>query len=130
VTRIALGLNAHSGWAALVDRRRIELIDEADAYWAKQPYHAAEGLESDDARELVKRGSASARRLAVRELREGVKRAKRDQHEIASCAVLMNDPMPGWSVAEILAVHFRMHKAEGGCFATRSRARPRPAACR
>ncbi len=128
VTRIALGLKAHSGWAALValgardgtlelvDRRRIELTEEADAYWAKQPYHAAEGLEPDDACEVVKRGIASARRLAVRELRGAMKRAKDDRHEIAACAVLTSDPMPDWSVAEILAVHFRMHKAEGVLF--------------
>ena len=126
--KIALGLKAHSGWAALValgapagslelvDRRRIELIDQGDAFWAKQPYHAAEGLDPDDARELVKRGIASARRLAVRELRAAVKRAREAQHEIAACAVLTNDPMPDWSVAEILAVHFRMHKAEGVLF--------------
>jgi hypothetical protein len=126
--RIALGLKAHSGWAALValaapdgalevvDRRRIELIGEADAFWAKQPYHAAEGLEPDDARDVVKRGIASARRLAVRELRAAVRRAREAKHEIASCAVLTSDPMPDWSVAEILAVHVRMHKAEGVLF--------------
>jgi len=33
-----------------------------------------------------------------------------------ACAVLMGAPMPEWSVAEILAVHFRMHKAEGVLF--------------
>ena len=128
MVKLALGLRAHSGWAALValgaphgtlelvDRRRVELIDEADVYWAKQPYHAADGLEPDDARELVKRAIASARRLAVRELRAAEKRARSDGHEIVSCAVLVNDPMPDWSVAEILAVHFRMHKAEGVLF--------------
>ena len=126
--RIALGLRAHSGWAALValcapngtpelvDRRRIELVDEADTDWAKAPYHAADGLAPDEARELVKGAIASARKLAVRELREAVKRAKRDGHELAACAVLVNEPMPDWSVAEILAVHFRMHKAEGVLF--------------
>jgi hypothetical protein len=30
--------------------------------------------------------------------------------------VLVLDPMPAWSVDEILAVHFRMHKAEGALF--------------
>jgi len=126
--KVALGLKAHSGWAALVtlaapdgalelvDRRRIELILAGDAYWAKQPYHAAEGLEPGDARDVVKRGIASARRLAVRELRAAVKRARDAKHEIAACAVLSSDPLPGWSVAEILAVHFRMHKAEGVLF--------------
>jgi hypothetical protein len=126
--KLALGLKAHSGWAALValgapngalelvDRRRIELIEEADAFWAKQPYHAAEGLEPDEARDVVRRGIASARRLAVRELRAAAKRAVQEGHEIAACAVLVSDPMPDWSVAEILAVHFRMHKAEGVLF--------------
>jgi hypothetical protein len=28
----------------------------------------------------------------------------------------MGEPMPDWSVAEILAEHFRMHKAEGVLF--------------
>jgi hypothetical protein len=126
--RIALGLKAHSGWAALValaapggqlalvDRRRIELIDAGDEFWAKQPYHAAAGLEPDDAREVVKRGIDSARRLALRELRAAIKRARGANHEIAACALLSSDPMPDWSVAEILAVHFRMHKAEGVLF--------------
>src|SRR5215471_2074860 len=62
IVTVALGLKAHSGWAALVGvgrergalvvstRRRIELVDEA---WAKQPYHAAEALEPEPARRLV-----------------------------------------------------------------------------
>jgi hypothetical protein len=126
--RIALGLKAHSGWAALVvlgtrdgelhvvDRRRLELAEEADAQWAKQPYHAAEGLRSNEARKVVQRGVAAARRLAVREMRAAVKRARETKHEIVACAVLVADPMPHWSVEEILAVHFRMHQAEGVLF--------------
>lgn len=126
--RIALGLRAHSGWAALValgaphgapelvDRRRIELVDAGDTDWAKAPYHAADGLAPDEANALVKGAIASARKLAVREMREALKRAQKDGHELAACAVLVNEPMPDWSVAEVLAVHFRMHKAEGALF--------------
>jgi hypothetical protein len=33
-----------------------------------------------------------------------------------ACAVIVADPMPDWSTDEILAVHFRMHKAEGVLF--------------
>ncbi len=125
---IALGLKAHSGWAALValgtgegelrvvDRRRIELVEEADALWAKQPYHAAERLKPDEAREVVKRGVEAARRLALREIQAAVRRAREAEHEIVACAVLVGEPMPDWSVDEILAVHFRMHKAEGVLF--------------
>jgi hypothetical protein len=126
--KVALGLKAHSGWAALValaapdgelevvDRRRIELILPEDGHWAKQPYHAAEGLDAEDARDVVKRGIESARRLALREIRAAMKRARDARHEIAACAVLTSAPMPDWSVDEILAVHFRMHKAEGVLF--------------
>ena len=123
--KIAFGLKAHSGWAALVavakqdkefvvvDRRRIELVEDD---WAKQPYHAAENLNPDAARKLVKRGIAAANRNALREIRQAIKREEKRGNEVIACGVLVTDPMPDWSVAEILAVHFRMHKAEGVLF--------------
>jgi hypothetical protein len=123
--QVAFGMKAHSGWAALVvlgtrdgdlqivDRRRIELVEEE---WAKQPYHAAEDLNASEARDLVTRGVESARRIAVREMRAALKRASEAGHQVAACAVLVADPMPDWTVDEILAVHFRMHKAEGVLF--------------
>ena len=126
--KVAFGLKAHSGWAALVvlgtasggplvlDRRRMDLVEKEEASWAKQPYHAAEDLEAADARELVARGIASARRIAVREVRAAAQRARESGHEVVACAVLVADPMPDWTVDEILAVHFRMHKAEGVLF--------------
>jgi hypothetical protein len=126
--KVAFGLKAHSGWAALVvlgtrsgqlqvvDRRRMELVEKDEASWAKQPYHAAERLNSSDARELVRRGVETARRIAVREMRTAIKRAREAGHEVAACAVLVVDPMPDWTVDEILAVHFRMHKGEGVLF--------------
>jgi len=126
--RVAFGVKAHSGWAALVvvgynddrlalaERRRLELVDLKDASWAKQPYHAAEGLPTREARQLVERGLAAAHRHAVREMRDALTRVERDGHTIDGCAVLVGTPMPDWSVEEILAVHFRMHKAEGVLF--------------
>ncbi len=123
--QVAFGMKAHSGWAALVvvgirdgefavvDRRRVELVEEE---WAKQPYHAAEEMKGAEARDLVGRGIDSARRLAVRELRAAVKREKERKNEVIACAVLTGNPMPDWSVEEILSVHFRMHKAEGVLF--------------
>jgi len=122
---VAFGLKAHSGWAAIVaigvergghrviDRRRIELIEDRDAEWAGQPYHAAEGKPIAKARAIVERGIADARRAAVKELRLAIKRTLAAGHDIVACAVLMPAPMPEWSTEEILAVHFRMHKAEG-----------------
>ena len=123
--KVAFGLKAHSGWAALVvlgkqdgqlvvvDRRRIELVEEE---WAKQPYHAAEGLKPAAARDLVNRGISTANQIALRELRLAVKREEKRANEVAACGVLVSDPMPDWTVDQILAVHFRMHKAEGVLF--------------
>jgi hypothetical protein len=45
-----------------------------------------------------------------------MKRLRQQEHEIAGCAVLVPNPMPEWSVDQILAVHFRMHQAEGVLF--------------
>jgi hypothetical protein len=123
--KVAFGWVAHSGWTSLVvigkqdgeivlvDRRRIELVEEE---WAKQPYHAAEELRPDEARDLVKRGIQAAHRIALREMRAAMKREQERKNEVKACAVLVGNPMPDWSVAEILAVHFRMHQAEGVLF--------------
>jgi hypothetical protein len=128
LVKAVLGLKSHSGWAALVvlgraggdlhviDRRRIELVKEGDREWARQPYHAAERLRPEIARDVVKRGVSAARQIAAREMRGVVRRTQEAKHKIAACAVLVGDPMPNWSVDEILAVHFRMHKAEGALF--------------
>lgn len=123
--KVAFGFKAHSGWAALVvlgkqrdellvvDRRRIELVDQT---WAKQPYHAAEGLERQIARDLVKRGIDIAHRLALSEMKTAIKHERERKNEVVGCAVLVGAPMPDWNTDEILAVHFRMHKAEGVLF--------------
>ena len=121
----AFGLKAHSGWAALVvlgrhdgglkviERSRLELVEEA---WAKQPYHAAEKLKPAEAGRVVKRGIDAAKRIALREIGRAVKRTRESGFEIRGCGLLVGIPMPDWSVAEILAVHFRMHQAEGVLF--------------
>ena len=123
--KVAFGFKTHSGWAALivlgkqrdevvvVDRRRVELVDEQ---WAKQPYHAAEGLEPQEARNLVKRGIDIAHRLALSEMKAAVKRESSRKNELVGCSILVGAAMPDWNTDEILAVHFRMHKAEGVLF--------------
>jgi hypothetical protein len=123
--KIALGLKAHSGWAALVaagiagdewivvDRRRIELVADARD---KQPYHAAEGLESGLARTVVERGVAAAHRVALGEMQAALDREAAKRHEVVACGLLVGNPLPLWSIEEILSVHLRMHAAEGALF--------------
>lgn len=123
--RVALGLKAHSGWAALValgvergelrvaERRRIELVDNRHA---SAPYHAADGLPLAQAQRIVDDSIEEARRTSGRELRATLERLGAAGHEVAACAVLMPRPMPDFSVEQILAVHVRMHQAEGMMF--------------
>ena len=126
--RVAFGVKAHSGWAALVavaehdatleiaERRRLELVAAGDADWAKQPYHAAEGLDAADAEDVVARAVASAYAHAEQALATALAARRAAGDEVVGCGVLIGAGMPAWSVAEILAVHMRMHKAEGELF--------------
>jgi len=81
-----------------------------------RPHHAAEGLEPEAAREVVARGIASAHRLAAEAMRSARARCSAASHDVCGCAVLVGRGMPRFSVDEILAVHFRMHQAEGELF--------------
>ena len=101
------------GALQVVERRRLELVEEE---WQKQPYHAAEELSSAEARMLVKTGIKATRRIALREVRTAIQRTREYGFEVQTCGLLVGTPMPNWSVDEILAVHFRMHKAEGVLF--------------
>jgi len=126
--RIGVGFKTHSGWAALVaigssddeprviERRRIELTDPDTLAWAKQPYHAAHDLPPREARELVDRGVEAAHRVALKELRALSERWRNGGHDVIGCGILSGPPLPDWTTDQILAVHIRMHKAEGALF--------------
>jgi hypothetical protein len=126
--RVAVGFKCHSGWAVavavgrdasefrLLGRYRVDLIEPADAPWAKAPYHAAEELDADAAHALVQRALGSARSASERALRDLCEAMRRERHEPVVCAVLIAAPMPDWTTEQIRAVHVRMHKAEGAMF--------------
>lgn len=125
---VAFGWKAHSGWAALVvigntdgelrvvDRRRVELVEEQNRAWAGAPFHAADELPPEAARTLIERAYVEARLCAARRMRAAVDHVTQSGQEVVACAVLTPPPMPDWSIEEIRAVHFRMHKAEGMIF--------------
>jgi hypothetical protein len=122
---IAFGFRSHSGWAALValdsscgvvERRRIELVEPQNSSWAKQPYHAAESLEPQAARRLVARGIEAARRMACAQMRSAAARWLDAGHRILGCGIVGSEAVLPWTVEQILAVHMRMHKAEGVLF--------------
>ena len=121
--RVALGLRAHSGWAALValggpasapavlDRRRLELCDGS---FPRQPYHAALNLPDAKAEALVNRSLASAAKLAREALAGAVRQRRAAGQEIAGAGLVLGSgrPLPA-ELPAILASHALIHTAEG-----------------
>ncbi|WP_267224668.1 hypothetical protein [Dyella silvae] len=126
--KVAIGFKAHSGWAAtvavglqdehlqLVDRRRLPLVDARTAPWARQPYHAAEGMAPARAQAMVQRGIEAARHASARVVAAWLQELLEAGHDVTGGAVLTASPMPAWTTEQILAVHIRMHQAEGHLF--------------
>jgi hypothetical protein len=122
--RVAIGLKARTGRAivvavggrlpecVLVERSGMPLLPTG----AFAPYHAAAELESAAADESVRRSIAAAHALAAKGIGAVVERLFRDGHDVAACGVLEGARLPAWSTEEILAVHVRMHAAEGALF--------------
>ena len=123
MAKAALGFKPRTGRAVLVtvamereprviDREEVPLLPPGEM----APYHAAEGLASAAADKHVKEAIARAERMARDAIRDAVKRAKSSGHEVGGCGVLVGTGMPAWTTDDILAVHVRMHKAEGEMF--------------
>ena len=121
---LTIGLKARTGRAILValagDAREPIFVARAafkllpEGAWA--PYHAAEKLAPAEARKSVKRDVSIAHRLAVARIGEAAERFSDAGYDLVGCAVLVGTGMPNWTTDEIIAVHVRMHKAEGELF--------------
>ena len=123
-TGAALGLRAHSGWAALVAvagpiaepiavlRRRVVLSEGTP----RQPFHAAEGQPFGAAEDLIRRSTEEAAALAERAVKEAMAELTAMGHEAVACGLLLasSRPLPG--LAQILASHALIHTAEGELF--------------
>ena len=124
MSRVALGFKPRTGRAVVVvlagdvrplevlEREEIPLLPEGE--WA--PYHAVEGLPTDDADRKVKQSIAEARRMATSAIRAIAQRCVEARHELVGCGVLVGTGIPDWTMEQILAVHVRMHKVEGEIF--------------
>jgi len=96
----------------VIGRQEIALLPPGEM----APYHAAEGLESKAADRHVKAAIERARKLASAAVKDAAKRCAEAGHDLAGVGVLVGTGMPQWTTDEILAVHVRMHKAEGEVF--------------
>jgi hypothetical protein len=127
VRRAAIGLRAHSGWAALVAlageggsvdvllRERVEMTD-ASLPGAKQPYHAAEGLPLAEAAALLKRYRRQAGRMARLGLGEVTKELSRSGHRVMGVGILLAAGRSGSTLEATLASHALIHTADGNHF--------------
>jgi hypothetical protein len=121
----ALGLRAHSGWAALVavgggpaspevlDRRRIEMADDPES---KQPYHAAEELPLAKARALLDRFAREARERAATGVGAALADLRADGYDVVGAIVLTAAGKPLPALESILASHALIHTADGEHF--------------
>lgn len=120
----ALGVKARTGRAivvavggtvnrpVLLARSEIPLLPQG----AEAPYHGARELPGARARKHVADCIATAQRMAAQGLRASAASLARAGHDARRCGVLVGPPLPDWSVEDILAVHVRMHQAEGVLF--------------
>jgi len=121
---VALGLKARTGRAIVVamgsDRDGPRVIERTQMPLLPAgefaPYHAAAGLAPAAARAHVERSIARARQLATEGIRDAFRRCVAAGHDLRGCGVLVGAGMPDWSTEAILAVHVRMHQAEGELF--------------
>jgi hypothetical protein len=121
----ALGLRAHSGWAALVavgggpaspqvlDRRRIEMADGPEA---KQPYHAAEELPLAKARALLDRFARVAQERAAAGLGAALDDIRAHGYDVVATIVLTASGRPLPELESVLASHALIHTADGEHF--------------
>lgn len=127
MTPAAIGLRAHSGWAALVSligpsssptvvsRRRLEIADPAFP-GSKQPYHFVESMSLSEASEIVARCWKSSVELAAQALADEQRRLAAKGFQVQICGVLLGRMTEMQELEKILASHPRLHTAEGVMF--------------
>jgi len=125
----AIGLRAHSGWAAAVAvvihgetdepvvvlRERIELTDPT-LHGGKAPYHAAEKMELAEAAAFLERCEAASRALALRGVRALLDRLAVRGHAPSRCGLLMAAGRPLPALSATLASHALIHIGDGEHF--------------
>lgn len=124
----AIGVRMHSGWGALVtvsndggrlsvvDRRRIEVIDEKKFTGKKQPYHFAKNLALGAAEKYITNCAVDSERLASESIRSLMDELRDSDYAVKTCAIVLASGRPLPSLSEILASHPLIHTAEGEFF--------------
>jgi hypothetical protein len=127
MNQTAIGLRAHSGWTAMVAialeegspwvlwRGRPHLV-ETFTFEFRQPYHTAEKLPIDQARDVIARARDEATRLARYAITTVQKRATDIGCDLTRCGLLLASGRPLPAFERILASHALIHTADGELF--------------
>lgn len=125
--RVAIGIKAHSGWAAIaavagdlktpqvLDRRRISVVDPG-VRGANQPYHFAKTLVLKEANAYLERSAETSRYLAAEGLAALAANLRDSGFQIVAAAIVMASGQAIPRLAETLASHALIHTAEGEFF--------------
>lgn len=97
----------------VIARRRIELVEPGTP---KQPYHAAEKLNLNDAEKLIQRCTQEASILAYRAMGAALEALCEKGYEVSGCGVLLGSHRRLPPLGGILASHALIHTAEGVFF--------------
>ena len=120
----ALGIRAHSGWAAaillagpsaapqILERRRITLCDPATE-GSKQPFHHAEPMRFPDADRFIANCTESSGRYAREAVTQFIAVAKTHRCKLDACGILTASGRALPDLGSILASHALIHAAEG-----------------
>jgi hypothetical protein len=100
------------GAPVFIETHEVPLLPPGDF----APYHVAAELPPAERQASVDRAVACAQAMAEEALREAIARCKAAGNELVGCGVLIGKGIPAWSTDEIIAVHVRMHMAEGEMF--------------
>jgi hypothetical protein len=123
----AMGVAAHSGWAAVVAlgrtpngpqvlaRARIDLIDDGFPE-SKQPYHAVEALALEEASQRLDRYRRQAEAKALLALQRLQEEMAARGFRLKSVGILESSGRKGGSLESILASHAAIHSADGDHF--------------
>ena len=123
----ALGLRAHSGWTALVAvslekdgprilvRQRPELV-ETFTYEFRQPYHSAEKMSLDKAREFILRVESEAQHLAEEAIRPIRAELRKQGYELTCLALPRASARALPDLEKVLSSHALIHSADGELF--------------
>ena len=123
----AVGFRVHSGWAAMVAvsvekgapavlaRQRVHFV-ETFTYEFRQPYHTAEKMPLDKARDFVSRMQSEARRLAHHAIHGLQSDLQKQGMALKSGGLILASGKPLPNLEKVLASHALIHTADGELF--------------